>query len=126
METLTDMRISEVAAACGLSIDTIRYYERSGMCPRIARDSAGKRKFTRENADWFTLLSSLRETGMPTKDMRHFANLYRQGNKTVAERKRLLLDHSSRLEERQRALKKCEKLLACKLALYNEILEDGT
>ncbi len=28
------MRISEVSAKCGLGIDTIRYYERTGRCHR--------------------------------------------------------------------------------------------
>lgn len=116
------MRISEVAAKSGLSIDTIRYYEKSGLCPPIARGRDGTRQFTAENAEWLALLSSLRDTGMPTKDMRHFAGLYQTGDATIPERKHLLLEHSRRLEARHETINRCKALLAHKLARYDRIL----
>lgn len=118
------MRISEVALQSGLNIDTIRYYEKSGICPPIMRGPDGKRHFSAENAEWLTLLSSLRDTGMPTREMRHFAHLHQRGDETIPERKRLLLAHSERLEARHRTLENCRELLACKLTRYDEIMGD--
>lgn len=120
------MRISDVAAASGLSIEAIRYYERSGLCPPIPRGSDGNRVFTTESRDWLILLASLRDTGMPTRQMRHFATLYRAGNATVPERRRILLDHDARLDERQKALEDCRRLLAFKLKRYDEISAEVT
>ncbi len=116
------MRISEVAAMSGLTIDTIRFYEKSGLCPAIDRDAGGKREFSSEDADWLCLLSSLRETGMPTGEMRHFAEMYQVGDATIPERKQLLLEHSDRLKDRRADLDQCEQLLAFKLARYDKIL----
>ncbi|MHC2797719.1 DNA-binding transcriptional MerR regulator [Mesorhizobium jarvisii] len=109
------MNISEAGSRSGLSVDTIRYYEKLGLLPRIARDRAGKRQFSMEDIDWLVLLSSLRETGMPLKKMRHFAQLYQMGNATLSERKTLLLDHASHLNKQRAALDRCAKLLAYKI-----------
>ncbi len=111
-----------MATASGLSIDTIRYYERSGLCPTIARGVDGKRNFSSKDAEWLTLLSSLRETGMPMSEMRRFAQLYRKGDATVSQRKTMLLEHSLLLEVRQAAVERCRELLAFKLDRYEELL----
>ena len=126
LESTPPMKIAEVATKSGLSIDTIRFYEKSGLCPPIQRGPDGQRRFSPENLDWFILLASLRETGMPTRQMKHFANLYRQGDASVAERKQVLLDHAAHLKVQQTRLANCRTLLDHKLALYDEILEaDG-
>ncbi|MBZ5718394.1 MerR family DNA-binding transcriptional regulator, partial [Haemophilus influenzae] len=39
------MNIKEVSDVTGLSADTIRYYERVGLIPKIARKSSGVRDF---------------------------------------------------------------------------------
>lgn len=117
------MRIAEVAARCGLSIATIRYYERSGLCPPIPRGADGQRRFSERDADWFVLLSSLRDTGMPMDQMRAFAALYQQGDATVAGRKDMLRAHMHRLEARREALDACMGLLKHKLRRYDAILE---
>jgi len=63
------MKISDVAATCGLSIHTIRYYEKIGICPQICRGFDGNRRFSPENLEWLTLLAALRDTGMPIRSM---------------------------------------------------------
>ena len=115
------MQISEAATLCGLTADTIRFYERSGLLPPIHRGPDGRRRFSQENIDWLTLLASLRSTGMPLSKMRQFAALYRAGDQTVPQRRQILLDHSDQLIQRRNALDRCEELLAHKLKLYDEI-----
>ena len=114
------MRISEAASASGLSVDTIRYYERSGMLPEVRRGADGHRRFSAENVDWLTLLYWLRETGMPMKTMHRFASLYRAGDHTMHERKEVLLAHAALLSKRRSDLDRCDELLAHKLALYRD------
>ena len=119
------MRISQAASASGLSIDTIRYYEKLNLLPRIVRGEDGKRCFSAENVDWLILLASLRETGMPLKRMRHFAGLYRKGEKTIPERRQILVDHSRHLDSRRKAVDRCAELLAYKLKRYDVIAVEG-
>lgn len=118
------MRISEVAERTGLSISTIRYYERLGLCPLVGRGADGNRRFSATDADWLLLLASLRATGMSLADMRAFAGLYASGDETVPQRKAALLDHRQSLEDRQAELDRCRTILDKKLKRYDEILED--
>ncbi len=115
------MQISEAAARSGLSIDTIRYYERSGLSPAIARGSDGRRRFSPENIAWLGLLASLRSTGMSMQDMKRFANLYQQGDASIPQRRQMLLDHQAQLQARRAELDRCNELLAHKLQRYSEI-----
>lgn len=39
------IRIGEAAERTGLSVDTLRYYEKIGLLPRIARDPGGRRRY---------------------------------------------------------------------------------
>lgn len=115
------MRISEASRLSGLSADTIRYYEKSGLVPAIDRGPDGLRRFSAENVDWLTLLYWLRKTGMPMKEMEKFAGLYRRGEEAVAERRALLVRHAGRLKDRRGDLDRCEEVLAHKLAAYDRM-----
>ena len=114
------MRISEAAQKSGLSPDTIRFYEKAGIIHQVERGSDGLRRFSPENVDWLTLLYWLRRTGMPMKEMRRFADLYRQGDATISERRQVLEAHGRELEKRRAELDSCAKVLARKLAIYDQ------
>lgn len=118
------MRISQAAARSGLSIDTIRYYERSGLMPPVTRGADGRRRFSPDSIDWLILLASLRDTGMPMAQMRRFAQLYQQGNVTIPARRQMLQEHAAQLDTRRAALDRCGALLAQKLQRYSEIEGD--
>jgi DNA-binding transcriptional MerR regulator len=120
------MKISEVAERTGLSIPTIRFYEKSRLCPHIERGPDGKRVFSKTNADWLALLASLRATGMPMEDMRAFAELYASGDKTIPARKAALLAHRQSLVDKQAELDQCHEILEQKLERYDEIMKGLT
>lgn len=119
------MRIAEAAEACGLSVHTIRFYEKSGMLPKIERGTDGHRRFTPRLIEWLTLLYWLRETGMSLKQMHRFTTLAKAGNTGVEERRQILLDHAATLKAKRANLEKCERILAIKIASYGpETKED--
>ena len=126
MKGAESMMISEVAEHTGLSISTIRFYEKSGLCPLVDRGSDGKRRFSKIDVDWLELLASLRSTGMSLAEMRSFAELYASGDGKIPERKAVLLAHRGRLEDRQAELDRCRVILDRKLNRYDEILKDQT
>lgn len=112
------MRIAEASKACGLSAHTIRFYEKSGMLPQIARGSDGHRRFTPAHVEWLTLLYWLRETGMPLKQMRRFTELAKAGDDGIDERREILEDHAETLKAKRATLERCESVLAIKIASY--------
>lgn len=111
--------IGRVAAKVGLSIDTIRYYERAGLMPLIPRAPNGHRRYAEEDLAWITLLKCLRATGMPISEMRRYADLVAQGESTVTQRREMLEDHRSRLTQRLREIEELMPVLDAKISTYN-------
>lgn len=112
------MRINEAAKATGLSADTIRYYEKEGLLPPIARDASGHRCFSPDNVNWMTILYWLRKTGMSMDVMSRFAGLVHAGDHTIPERLTILHAHGELLAMRRKELNRCEDLLAYKIGVY--------
>ena len=99
-----ELSIQHVSKLTGLSIDTLRYYERIGLLAPVERASSGHRRYRQKDLDWIALLINLRETGMPLAQMLHFAELRRQGDATANERLLLLEQHQRSLEQRMQKL----------------------
>ena|SRR5579859_5774369 len=112
----TEFSIQQVAELTGLSIDTLRYYERIGLLEPVSRASSGHRRYRQKDIDWIGLLINLRETGMPLAQMLHFAELRRQGNTTATERLLLLEQHQRSLEQQMQKLEQHMSALKQKIA----------
>jgi MerR family transcriptional regulator, aldehyde-responsive regulator len=69
------MNIKNAAAQSGMSVDTIRFYEKAGMMPRAPRDKRGWQNFDVDSIEWLRNLERLRLTGMPLREVRRFAIL---------------------------------------------------
>ncbi len=72
MEMETGLTIKQAAETTGVSEDTIRYYERIALLPRITRKENGHRMYQPEDIGTIQLLSCLKKTGMSLDDMRPF------------------------------------------------------
>jgi len=46
---MSEYRISQVTDALGLSADTLRYYEKIGLLPRVSRAGSGARRYNDED-----------------------------------------------------------------------------
>jgi len=116
--------IHEVAELTGLSIDTLRYYERIGLLEPVTRASSGHRRYSQKDVDWIGLLINLRETGMPLAQMQHFAALRRQGDATAAERLSILEQHQQALEQQMQKLQHHMAALEKKIAHKKAVLAE--
>ena len=116
----TALTIQQVAQQTGLSIDTLRYYERIGLLEPIGRAKNGHRRYTQHDLDWIDLLIRLRNTGMPRAQMVHFAQLRRQGPSTLTERRLILEQHQRVLEQRMQELEHHMAMLQGKIARLKE------
>jgi MerR family transcriptional regulator, aldehyde-responsive regulator len=119
------MNISDASKTSGLSVDTIRFYEKAGMMPRAPRDSRGWRIYTGEAVEWLRNLERLRATGMPLAEMRRFAVLVHAADAANAdiadERLAILGRHAARLVDRQRDLDACKAYLDHKINVYSKL-----
>jgi len=72
------LTIGAAAEMSGLSVDTLRYYEKEGLTlHRPGRSPSGQRRYTEQNVQWLGTLVMLRKTGMPIRDIKRFVELYR-------------------------------------------------
>jgi DNA-binding transcriptional MerR regulator len=85
--------VGEVAAKVGLSAHTLRWYEQMGLLDEIPRDSAGRRRYRLADVERLQLLTKMRATGMPVRDMVRYVELLRGGPGTRLERLHLLEAH---------------------------------
>lgn len=93
------MNIDMVSKEFKVPKDTLRYWERIGLLPKINRDNSGYREYTEHDANWVFYIQVLRKAGMTIERLLEFVTLYRQGSQTNEVRKELLI------EQRQSLLK---------------------
>jgi len=113
--------IAQAAAHTGLSIDTLRYYERIGLIEPPARDAGGRRTYSDADLAWLHFLTRLRTTGMPIRMMREYAQLRHRGNATTARRRQILIEHRAEVRERVAELQSCLDMLDYKITNYEHI-----
>jgi DNA-binding transcriptional MerR regulator len=109
--------ISEAAERTGLSVHTLRYYERAGlMHTAVDRASSSHRRYTEADIGWVQFLTKLRATAMPISRVREYVDLVRAGDDTTAARLELLRMHRltviSQLEEMTNSLAAIEFKIA--------------
>jgi DNA-binding transcriptional MerR regulator len=114
---VTTWTVGEAAEKCGLSQHTLRWYERIGLLPAIERGSDGRRRYSDSDLDWLSLLTKLRATGMPVRDMQRYAELVRSGA-GHAERLDLLIKHREEVRRALAAQRETLKLLDAKIDSY--------
>lgn len=112
--------VGQVASQIGVSIDTLRYYEREGLL-NTARTESNHRRYSEGDLDWVRILTCLRETGMPIRRMREFAALVRQDESNIPERIRLLEAHREDVLEHIRTLQQNLARVEGKIAYYRRV-----
>jgi len=117
------LTIQQAAAACGLTVHTLRYYERIGLIRPVPRRGNGHRRYRADDMGWIAFLLRLRATGMSVEEMQRYARLRDVGDApaSVAERKRMLLAHAAHVEAEAAALNETLAYLRHKISLYDEL-----
>ncbi len=126
------MTIAEVSKKYGLSADTLRYYEKEGLIPRVRRRENGLRDYSQQDCNWVEFIKCMRGAGLSIETLREYVRLFKQGNRTLQKRKNLLIKErealQARIQEQQAVLKRLnykieiyeEQLVACEKELLKE------
>ncbi|WP_084468918.1 MerR family transcriptional regulator [Nocardiopsis trehalosi] len=112
----------ETARRFGVSLDTLRYYEREGLLTRVERGAGGHRRYRASDVELLDLVRCLRDTDMPIARLREFAELVREGDATVPRRVEVLERHEERLAERIAELVDRQAAIRHKIAYYRGVL----
>ena len=111
------MNIKTVAKNTGLTAHTLRYYEKIGLLINIHRDLSGHRVYSEKDLIWIAFIKRLKATNMPLEEIKQFASLRVQGDKTIPERVALLEKHAQRVEKQIQTLKTHQQKIVQKIEL---------
>jgi DNA-binding transcriptional MerR regulator len=119
---MSGITISEASQRTGLSVDTLRYYERAGLIDPVRRARNGRR-YDEVDLLWLAFLRRLRATGMPIAQMRRFARLRYAGDATAGERRELLEEHARLVRDRLAELSENLEIVERKITHFRAVEE---
>ena len=119
------MTIKEVSETYHISQDTLRYYERMRMIPRVHRTPGGIRDYQAEDLRWVELAICMRGAGLPIEVMVDYLRLFQEGDNTIPARLELLNEQMEHLREQKAQLEATMERLSYKIKHYEEALQTG-
>lgn len=116
------MKISDVSERYGVSVDTLRYYERAGLLRHVPRNAAGVRDFDERACNAVEFVLCMRRTGMSIEALAEYMDLLEVGPETIEARKRLLIDQREAISKQIGQLQAGKDLLDWKIEHYDEVV----
>ena len=116
--------VKAVAELLGVSVHTVRYYDDRGLIPGTKRNAANQRLFDDMEVEWLFLSLTLKNTGLSLKDVKHYIELYQQGDSTLQERYSLLREQKEKTLQEMENLKLRLAILNRKIDHYRKLLEE--
>lgn len=117
--------IGQVAKLTGLSISTIRYYDKEGLLNGINRKS-GIRSFNDKDLNTIRVIECLKNSGMLIKEIRDFMKLCEEGDSSLNERYSFFLDQEKKVQDQIKSLNQTLKLIKFKQWYYLKAISDNT
>lgn len=118
------MRIAEVSERCGISPDTLRYYERIGLIPSVNRKKSGIRDYGVIDIKRVEFIKCMRSAGLPIDVLIEYVGLVQQGDGTIEARKEILKEQRKQLAAKMEEMQKTLDLLDYKIQVYeNAVLK---
>jgi DNA-binding transcriptional MerR regulator len=111
--------IQQAAELTGLSVHTLRYYERIDLIPSIERDENGYRHYSQNDIGRINFLCCMIQTKMPLDQVRRYAELYAYGEESNNERAAILLRHREEMLRQIDDLTNALAIVDTKLAKFH-------
>ena len=104
------LRIGEVAKRAGVSIDTLRYYEKVRLLSRASRSAGGFRLFAPEHVERVRFIKQAQQLGFSLEEIRGL--LVSGGAEECMKVRDLLRSKLSELDERLKSIRVFRRVLA--------------
>jgi DNA-binding transcriptional MerR regulator len=118
------MKIAEVSERYGLSLDTLRYYERIGLIRPVNRNASGIRDYNEIDLQRVEFIKCMRSAGLSIEVLIEYVGLVQQGDHTIGTRKEILKEQRELLLAKMKDLQKTLDILDHKIDVYeNAVLK---
>lgn len=104
--------IGHASNKSGVSIETIRYYEREGIVPKPDRTSAGRRSYSDEDISRLRFIRRCRDLGFPIQDAKSLLGLTDGSQSNCSVAGAIAENHLRDVKFKIAALQKMEAALA--------------
>lgn len=105
------MRIGEVAAAAGVNIQTLRYYERRGLLPKPERNAGGQREYAEGTVRIIRFIKRSQDLGFTLSEVEELLRLRSQDGRSRTSVRRLAAAKALDIEGKLRHLQRMRKAL---------------
>ena len=119
------MKIAEVSEKYGIPQDTLRYYEREGVIPKIERGNGGIRNYTEDDCKAIQFAQCLKSAGFSVEDIVEYRRLSDIGDSTIPDRLALMQRKREEMEQQKADLEKAMRLLDHKIFCYERAVRTG-
>lgn len=106
------MRIGELAAATGVDVETIRYYEREGLLAAPARQANGYRAYGTGQLERLSFIRHCRALEIPLADIQRLLEFAAQPAKECGGIDRLIDEQLLKVRARLKSMRALERQLA--------------
>jgi DNA-binding transcriptional MerR regulator len=125
------MKVGQLAEAAGVSVQTIRFYERRGLLPAPRRLQSGYRDYPAEAVNTVLRIKRMQEVGFTLREMGHFLRLLEAEPHNHAERRTYIESKIHDLDaqiERLLAMREelSRRLLNCECCNAPPLMNDAT
>ena len=93
--------IKQISEQIGLSEDTLRYYEKIGLIPKVNRNNLGYRAYSLENRDLLNTILCLKHIGMTLDQIKLYTKI-----DSISERYEMLLRYKEKMQDQMAELQK--------------------
>lgn len=118
--------IGEVASLAGISISTLRYYDREGLFPNLERGGGRIRKFTDTELETLGIIECLKTSGLSIKEIKLFLDWCQEGDSSLQKRRDLFYERLAVVKKQMDELQKTMNTLRFKCWYYDTALSSGT
>lgn len=119
------MRIAEVAEKYDISADTLRYYERIGLLPRVHRNASGIRDYDETDLARVQFIKCMRGASVSIEALVEYMQLLKQGDETLAARKAILEEQRELVRGRIAEMQEGLDRLDYKIAHYDDLIVEA-
>ena len=110
------MRIGKIAKQVGITVETIRFYEKQGLIESPGRNESGYRDYTKDVVQHLSFIKKTKELGFSLKEIRELILLQSTPNSTCSEVKEQaeakIIDVKRKIEDLKRIKNVLTKLVS--------------
>lgn len=110
----------------GISVYTLRYYDKEGIIPNLEKTASGIRKFTDKDLETLQVIKCLKNTGMSMQEIKHYMDLAVEGDASLEQRLEIIEQARTNVLQHIEELQNTLKIVDFKCDYYKTAIKDGT